>query len=352
MLVMARWMQEAGHQVDVVVPNGTTTWQQGLDWGLNLSPAPALPSFAARRHARRWAKGRQADVVWIRDRRDLAWSGHLAHALGAALVMQQAMQIPRSKKAPWHRLRYRRVDAWVTGLQWLKDQCIAQTPIPEQRCHILPLPLDERWFTTPQQRKIDARQSLALNLPEQVFLMGTVGRLDEGKGQRHAVQALAELPPRVHWLFVGDNTPNNGADERSELLALAKELGVQNRAHFIPGQADVLPVYDALDGFAMTSKAETIGTVTLEAMARRVPIVGTDAGGTSEILADNRGILFASGDVTALADAVRQISATRTAQLTAHTDAGFKHVQSCRMNRLVPAWNELIDNLVESRRKA
>ena len=351
MLVMARWMREAGHQVDVVVPNGTTTWQQGLDWGLNLSPAPALPSFAARRHARRWAKGRQADVVWIRDRRDLAWSGHLAHALGAALVMQQAMQIPRPKKAPWHRLRYRRVDAWVTGLQWLKDQCIAQTPIPEQRCHVLPLPLDERWFTTPQQRKIDARQSLALNL-RTVFLMGTVGRLDEGKGQRHALHALAQLPIHIHWLFVGNNTLNNSADERSVLLTLARELGVQSRAHFMSGQADVLPVYDALDGFALTSKSETIGTVTLEAMARRVPIIGTDAGGTSEILADNRGILFAPGDATALANAVLQMSTAPAEKLAVGTNAAFSYVQSCRSNRLVPAWNELIDTLVESRRKA
>ena len=352
MLVMARWMQEAGHHVDVVIPTGTPAWQQALDWGLPINPAPSLPAFAKRRHAKQWAKGKQADVVWIRDRRDLAWSGHVAHALGASLVMQQAMQIPRSKKAPWHWVRYRRVDAWVTGLEWLKTECIVRTSMDEERCHVLPLPLDERWFTTAAHEKSDARQSLGLHLSEDIFLMGTVGRLDEGKGQRHALHALAKLPIHIHWLFVGNNTLNNSADERSVLLTLARELGVQSRAHFMSGQADVLPVYDALDGFALTSKSETIGTVTLEAMARRVPIIGTDAGGTSEILADNRGVLFAPGDATALANAVLQMSTAPAEKLAVGTNAAFSYVQSCRSNRLVPAWNELIDTLVESRRKA
>ena len=350
MLVMARWMQEVGHHVDVVVPTGTLTWQLGLEWGLTLSPSISKRQQAKARE--NWAQGRTADLIWIRDRRDLKWSGHLARALGAALVMQQAMQIPRPKNMPWHWLRYRRVDAWVAGLDWLKAECIAKTPMSERRCHVLPLPLDERWFTTEASEKSVARRSLGLKLPEDVFLMGTVGRLDVGKGQRDALRALALLPQQFHWLFVGDNTNNNGADEQQQLLVLARALGVQNRAHFLPGQADVLPVYDALDVFVMTSKSETIGTVTLEAMARSVPVVGTDAGGTAEILAESRGILFAPGDATALSRAVQQLHSTPSNQRSSATEAGYNYVQPCRSNSLVPAWNELIDNLAESSRKA
>ena len=64
-------------------------------------------------------------------------------------------------------------------------------------------------------------------------------------------------------------------------------------------------MYDALDGFGMTSHAETIGTVTLEAMAREVPVVGTDSGGTSELLAEGRGTLCPPRNPEALAAAVR-----------------------------------------------
>ena len=352
MLVMARWMREAGHHVDVALPPGTLAWQQGIEWGLSLIPAPSISRTEGKRRARSWARGRKADVVWIRDRRDLDWGGHLANALGAALVMQQAMQIPRPKNMPWHWVRYRRVDAWVAGLDWLKAECIAKTPMSKHRCHVLPLPLDERWFTTMSFDKREARQSLGLKLPEEVFLMGTVGRLDAGKGQRDALQALAKLPPSVHWLFVGDNTNNNGTDERRELLEMAVNLGVVHRAHFLPGQADVLPVYDALDGFAMTSSAETIGTVTLEALARRVPVLGTDAGGTAEILGVGRGMLYAPRDVSALIEAVQQLAMRSAEQRATSTNLGYDYVQSCRAQHLVPAWNELLDMLVQSGRKA
>ena len=63
----------------------------------------------------------------------------------------------------------------------------------EHRCHVLPLPLDERWFTTKSIDKREARQSLGLKLPPDVFLMGTVGRLDAGKGQRDALHALGTI---------------------------------------------------------------------------------------------------------------------------------------------------------------
>ena len=352
MLVMARWMREAGHHVDVVLPAGTLAWRQGLEWGLSLIPAPSISKTGGKRHARSWARGRKADVVWIRDRRDLDWGGHLANALGAAFVMQQAMQIPRPKNMPWHWIRYRRVDAWVAGLDWLKAECVAKTPMPEHRCHVLSLPLDERWFTTKSINKREARKSLGMKLPEGVFLMGTVGRLDAGKGQRDALRALAQLPPSFHWLFVGDNTNNNGADERLVLLEMASNLGILERAHFLPGQADVLPVYDALDGFAMTSSAETIGTVTLEALARRVPTIGTDAGGTSEILGMDRGMLYTPGDVSALVAAIQHLQTKPAEQRTAGTNRGCDYVQSCRAQHLVPAWNELLEALVQSRRKA
>ena len=352
MLVMARWMREAGHHVNVVLPVGTLAWQQGLDWGLSLIPAPSISKTGGKRHARSWARGRKADVVWIRDRRDLDWGGHLANALGAALVMQQAMQIPRPKNMPWHWVRYRRVDAWVSGLDWLKTECIAKTPMSEHRCHVLPLPLDERWFTTKSIDKREARQSLGLKLPQDVFLMGTVGRLDTGKGQRDALHALAQMPPSFHWLFVGDNTNNNGTDERRVLLEMAGNLGILERAHFLPGQADVLPVHDALDGFAMTSSAETIGTVTLEALARRVPVIGTDTGGTSEILGGGRGMLYPPRNVGALVEAVQQLAMRPAEQRATSTEPGYDYVQSCRAQHLVPAWNELLDVLLQSRRKA
>ena len=210
MVVMARWMREAGHRVDVVAPEGSETWLKGLNEGLDMHRTPSFSRHLNRGAANRWARGKQADVMWIRDRADLAFAGHASQALGASLIMQQAMQIPSAKNAPWHMRRYRRVDAWVCGLEHLRQECLERTPLEADRCHVLPLPLDDRWFTSPVVESLQAQTQLGLSLPKGTWLVGTVGRLDPGKGQQTALHALAQLPDHVHWVFVGDNTVNNG----------------------------------------------------------------------------------------------------------------------------------------------
>jgi glycosyltransferase involved in cell wall biosynthesis len=83
-----------------------------------------------------------------------------------------------------------------------------------------------------------------------------------------------------------------------------------------------------------------------------VPVIGTDAGGTSEILAKHRGMLYTPGDEEALVEVVQQLAMRPAKQRATSTDPGYEYVQSCRAQHLVPAWNDLLDVLVESRRKA
>ena len=352
MLILARWMRDAGHRVDVVAPEGSETWSHGLAEELHMHPTPSFTRHLNRGAANRWARRNAYEVLWIRDRADLAFAGHASQALGAALIMQQAMQIPNAKNAPWHVKRYRRVDAWVCGLEHLRSECLERTPLQADQCHVLPLPLDDRWFTAPRAERRAAQTSLGLDLPDDTWLMGTVGRLDPGKGQQTALRALAYLPEHVHWLFVGNNTVNNGVDERATLEALAAELGLDGRVHFLSAREDVLPVYDALDGFGMTSHAETIGTVTLEAMAREVPVVGTDSGGTSELLAEGRGTLCPPRNPEALAASVRSTMSEDAGGRKARAERGRRYAERCRPGQLIPAWEELIGGVVESRRKA
>jgi glycosyltransferase involved in cell wall biosynthesis len=42
--------------------------------------------------------------------------------------------------------------------------------------------------------------------------------------------------------------------------------------------------YSALDALIMATKAETFGMVTLEAIAHGIPVVGSNAGGTPDLL--------------------------------------------------------------------
>ena len=351
LLVMAQWMTQAGHEVSYAAVEGSPSWDHAPSFGVNPEAIPHHPRRATVLDVRRWKHlAREADLVWIRAPRDLDVASRACRQTGTPLLMQQAMQISKPKTLWWHKRRYRTVNAWVSGLESLRAESLANTPLHAPQTHVLPLPLAPRWFDTSRMDAQSARRQLGLTLPEGVTLVGTVGRLDPGKGQRTALRALAQLPDHVHWLFVGDNTVNNGVDEASHLKHLAAELGVAGRVHWLEGRNDVLPVYDALDVFAMTSHAETIGTVTLEAMARRVPVVGSLAGGTPELLDGGRGIGFESHDVRDLARAVQEVLAMDGSATAEMCDAAKKHAMKSHPDALIPAWNDLLNQAIQSAR--
>ncbi|MGB2157670.1 MAG: glycosyltransferase family 4 protein [Flavobacteriales bacterium] len=351
LLVMAQWMTQAGHEVSYAAVEGSPSWNHAPSFGVTPEAIPHHPRRATVLDVRRWKQlAREADLVWIRAPRDLDVASRACRQTGIPLLVQQAMQISKPKTLWWHKRRYSTVNTWVSGLESLRAETLSNTPLQAPQSHVLPLPLAPRWFDTSRMGTLSTRRHLGLIVPDGATLVGTVGRLDPGKGQRTALRALAQLPDHVHWLFVGDNTANNGVDEASYLKHLATELGVADRVHWLEGRDDVLPVYDALDVFAMTSHAETIGTVTLEAMARQVPVVGSLAGGTPELLDGGRGIGFESRDVRDLARAVQEVLAMDDSAKAKMCDAAKKHAMKSHPDALIPAWNDLLRQTIQSAR--
>ncbi|MBO9480325.1 glycosyltransferase family 4 protein [Salinisphaera sp. G21_0] len=77
-----------------------------------------------------------------------------------------------------------------------------------------------------------------------------------------------------HWMFVGDGPLD------AELKRTAKELGISSQIHFLghQNQQQVHTWLAIADIFALTSSYESFSIATLEAMAHRLPVIGTDVG--------------------------------------------------------------------------
>ncbi len=103
-----------------------------------------------------------------------------------------------------------------------------------------------------------------------------VGVLRHYKGVDDLLRAIALLPDDVRLLVAGEG-PRRAAWE-----ALARELRLEARVRFLGRVADeALPgLYQAADVFVLpaNSRAESFGTVLLEAMAAGLPCVTTDIG--------------------------------------------------------------------------
>jgi glycosyltransferase involved in cell wall biosynthesis len=141
-----------------------------------------------------------------------------------------------------------------------------------------------------------------LGLSGETPVIGAVARLVPVKGLRYLVAAMPEILhrcPDTHLIVAGDG------DQRSGLEALARELAVFDRVHFLGFRRDAAAVTAALDVFVLPSLNEGLGRVLVTAMALGVPVVATKVGGVPEVVEDERqGLLVPSADPQALSRAV------------------------------------------------
>ncbi|HWN19989.1 MAG TPA: glycosyltransferase [Gemmatimonadales bacterium] len=133
-----------------------------------------------------------------------------------------------------------------------------------------------------------------------------VARLIERKGLGDLIRALALLERgRFELEIVG-----GGADQRV-LQDLANQLGVAEEVRFLGPlpRVAVAERYRAADLFTLPSSAEAFGNVFAEALASGLPIVGSATGGIPDLVEHGRnGLLVPSGDVQALAGAIRYLA--------------------------------------------
>ena len=159
-----------------------------------------------------------------------------------------------------------------------------------------------------QSEKVSARQNLldTLGLPPQAFLFGTVSRLIEQKGLADAITAFHAIHSdytNSYLLITGEGMLRN------DLIAKVAALGLSDRVRFLGWREDARDIMAGLDVFLMPSLWEGFGLVLLEAMACRLPIIGTDVSAIPEIVLDEQtGLIVPPHSPDDLAGAMRRLA--------------------------------------------
>jgi glycosyltransferase involved in cell wall biosynthesis len=154
--------------------------------------------------------------------------------------------------------------------------------------------------------ELPARDDLRreLRLPLDVPVVVVAASLQERKGHKYLLRAMARLGPKLpnlHALFAGE-----GPEEES-LRALATELGLVDRVRFL-GFTDVRRVVPACDVFCLPSRKEGLSIAVMEAMAMRVPVLATRIAGMPEVIEDGQsGLLVEPFQEEPLANALARL---------------------------------------------
>jgi colanic acid/amylovoran biosynthesis glycosyltransferase len=130
-----------------------------------------------------------------------------------------------------------------------------------------------------------------------------VGRLVAAKGLPILLEALAALEDAQ--LQVAGDGP-----DRKMLEDLARSLGIANRVEFLgyQSQAKVRELLSKADVFALSSFAEGVPVVLMEAMAAGIPVVATRIAGIPELVRhEENGLIVSPGDSAGVAAAIRDL---------------------------------------------
>ena len=128
-----------------------------------------------------------------------------------------------------------------------------------------------------------------------------VGRLEEYKGHRYALEALRLILPEfpgTNLLLLGEGSYKN------ELVALAAELNISDSIRFMGFQENPFSFISTADVVIVPSLFEPFGLVFIESMALKKPIACFDVPAGNELLNDQTAVLAPRADSGALAQKI------------------------------------------------
>jgi glycosyltransferase involved in cell wall biosynthesis len=143
-----------------------------------------------------------------------------------------------------------------------------------------------------------------LGIPSERLVVGVVATLQNKKGHRVLLDAVAKTPglESVWLMLVGDGP------ERASLEAYAATLGIADRVTFCGTRRDLGNLLPAMDVFALPSLWEGLPLALILAMGASRPVVATRLAGIPEVVTDcETGLLVEPGNVAAMGAALARV---------------------------------------------
>ena len=149
-------------------------------------------------------------------------------------------------------------------------------------CYVPGVGIDTSLFELTASSRDEKREQLGI--PKDSFVVISVGELNANKNNGVIISAIGKMNnDNVHYVMCGTG------EEGDKLKKQAKELGLQDRVHFIGFRTDIGELYGASDCFVMSSKREGLSRSIMEAMSCGLPCVVSKIRGNVDLIEDGIG---------------------------------------------------------------
>ena len=254
------------------------------------------------------------------------------------VVQSRHMTMTRFKSDIYHKWLYKNIDLIHAVTYQVKEQLKKFIPQNIQpRIEMVYLGVSEPHINYNKVKELQKKYEI-----KDDFVIGMVGRIEEGKGQYLLIEAISKLQySNVKVLIVGSAMSN---EYLLELKEKVKKLDIEDKVIFTGFTKDVNEYIQLCDVTVLATPKETFGLVVIESMVNSVPVIATDNGGPLEIIENGiSGLLFdrSSND---LMKKIAMLYEDRVLKAKIATNS-YKHVKNMfdkekQMNKLYEVINE------------
>lgn len=217
------------------------------------------------------------------------------------------------KKDLLHRLVYSRLEKLVTTSHLMNSLALDRLPVKPSQIACIRYGRETNAFKVPAAKIRAVKKSLGVRPGQKIVL--SLCRIDPMKGVREFADAArlvdGKLRKKLIFLQIGERTILEFDAQKKPIYRPESEEAysyLQNITGapytLLPFQKDFVPYLLAADYFVLASYDEMYSLSLVDALMAKCLVIGTDNGGTTEQLADGRGILVATKSAAAIRDAL------------------------------------------------
>lgn len=243
----------------------------------------------------------------------------------------------------------KRCDVMMTPAHSIAERLSIICRIPVSQVEVIPNGVKSAEIENRDAVRSEIRESLSI--PQNAFVVGSVGRLQHVKGFDIALKAVAKLvhndfadhPSQMHFLLVG-----NGP-ERTNLEEIARSLKIEDRIHFAGDRKDVPRFLAAMDVYCNSSRSEGMSQSIVEAMSAGLPMVVTDVGDNARMVQEfsTCGLVVNPEEDIGLSEALRSICKSNNQRHRFWDNARLTYQSYYHFTKMINRYDSMYSNILK-----
>jgi glycosyltransferase involved in cell wall biosynthesis len=321
-----------GHEVVSIVPTGTCLSEKVREKGLSQVTVP-YPRWHIDKRAslkvRTVTARKGIEVIQAHHPTDLGVLHAALLGLKRPRIFSTASAIPAtvSKRGILRNMVYDRVSGVIAATETSKSRTVHSAGIDAEKVRVVPHGFETEAYSLPDEVRRAVRAELGV---DDGILIGCIGAIDVAGGQFELQEALRIVLRRfsnVKLVVVGETPSAKARQYLDHLRRRIREYHMEDVVAITDPPEDIPRLLSGFDIFAMPALEEAFSDELIQGMLSGVPCVGTDSGGTPEILERGKvGLLAHPGNSDDLARAL--VMLMENAEI--RSDLGQKARQSAR----------------------